>query len=150
MLPLAFVLGWGSALGIVFLQAAWGILAASWGVFCSLHCGTVRRALVWSLGGVAFGIFGAALLRGALATAQASGWSEVVPESTTQWIASVFSPLSLVESSFRPVYASYLPYSAQSTLPWGALAFSIVGAGLLALALFGSSTRAFAKLAHEG
>ncbi|PQV63399.1 ABC-type transport system involved in multi-copper enzyme maturation, permease component [Abditibacterium utsteinense] len=59
-LPLALLLpmtglisSWGMSLQFLLVEAVLGALAAAWGVFCSFHCGSVRSALSWSLGGAA-------------------------------------------------------------------------------------------------
>jgi ABC-type transport system involved in multi-copper enzyme maturation permease subunit len=44
---------WGTSLQFLAVEAVMGTLAAAWGVYCSFHGGTVRRALSMSLGGAA-------------------------------------------------------------------------------------------------
>ncbi len=148
MLPLAYAMSWGAALSTIVLQGAWGLLAGSWGVFCSLHCGKVRRALVWSLGGVALGLFGPSLARSALSAAFAGGTGPSLS-------AAIFSPLALAESGLRVASVSAWGTSTsagvvQASAYVGTMWLSIGAAAALAALLFASSARAFAKLAHRG
>ncbi|HEX9998249.1 MAG TPA: ABC transporter permease, partial [Abditibacterium sp.] len=58
-IPLALLLAmtglapWSMALQFIVVETILGALAAAWGTYCSFHCGNVRSALSWSLGGVA-------------------------------------------------------------------------------------------------
>lgn len=145
MLPLANVMSWSAALSTVVLQATWGLLAGAWGVFCSLHCGKTRRALVWSLGGVCMGLCGASLAQSA---ALAAGIG-TMQGGTSLWLSQILSPLALAQSGVRPIYGSALAY-APGALSVGLLWFSIAAAGGVAALLFAASARAFARLAHQG
>ncbi len=153
MLPLTYMMSWGAALSTIALQCAWGLLAGSWGVFCSLHCGKVRRALVWSLGGVAFGLFGAALGHSALIAATSGGW--IPGLDALNGVAQALSPLALAESGIRPVYG-YASYQLSGTMhiravmPLSTMWFSVGTACAVAGLLLASSGRVFAKLAHRG
>ena len=57
--PLALLCGmldlvpWALALRFVLVEIVLGLAAAAWGLYCSFHSDTVRRALALSLGGVA-------------------------------------------------------------------------------------------------
>ena len=57
--PLALLCGmldlvpWPAAVHFVVVEAILGTTAAAWGLYCSFHSNTVRRALATSLGGVA-------------------------------------------------------------------------------------------------
>ena len=61
--PLALLCGmldlipWQMALRFVLVEAVLGVAAAAWGLYCSFHSNTVRRALATSLGGVAALLF---------------------------------------------------------------------------------------------
>lgn len=52
LLPLTGLIPWGMALQFLIGETALGALAAAWGVYCSFHSSTVRKALSWALGGV--------------------------------------------------------------------------------------------------
>ena len=61
--PLALLCGmldlipWQMALRFVLVEAVLGVAAAAWGLYCSFHSNTVRRALATSLGSVAALLF---------------------------------------------------------------------------------------------
>jgi ABC-type transport system involved in multi-copper enzyme maturation permease subunit len=159
MLPMAYMMSWGAALSTLVLQASWGLLAGAWGVFCSLHCGALRRALVWSLGGVVFALFGAALGEGAIAAAFGGGpaANETVGAMLefSRWAATVLSPLSLIERALVPVYGGFSSWAGAAggaatsqPVPWLQMLLSSAGVAAVAAWLFASSARAFARLAH--
>ncbi len=62
LLPMLGELPWGMTFLFLGLELAFGAFAAAWGLFCSIQCLTVRRALGWALGGILVLMLGGPLL----------------------------------------------------------------------------------------
>jgi ABC-type transport system involved in multi-copper enzyme maturation permease subunit len=146
MLPLSYMMTWGVALSTIALQCAWGLLAGAWGVFCSLHCVKVRRALVWSLGGVGVGLSGAMASQFALQAAIGSWGTEASRGMSGWW--TVMSPLAVLEARVRPSYEAFVFGNGMQSM--STMWLSIGVATALSVVLFTASSRAFAKLARQG
>ena len=61
-LPALKLVPWAVALNFIVLELAFGVAAASWGLFCSVHGHTARRALGLALGGLVSLVVGNVLL----------------------------------------------------------------------------------------
>lgn len=61
-LPALKLVPWSMALNFVVLELSFGVAAASWGLFCSVHGHTMRRALGLALGGIVAMVMGNVLL----------------------------------------------------------------------------------------
>ena len=156
-MPILGFVDWPQALWFIAIEIAFGALAASWGVFCSLQVENVRRALTLSLGGVAFLLLGSTLLRSVLeglipqtATTVATSTNSPLVESAL-FFATTLSPLTLLNMMVRP--ASYFG-SGMSSLQQmqgnsSAVAASLVLVIVLTLLLFVWTARGFRRLARE-
>jgi ABC-type transport system involved in multi-copper enzyme maturation permease subunit len=127
-LPMLGIIPWSLAGLFLLVELIFAALAASWGIFCSLQCITVRRALGWSLGGMLILLLGGPAFGGFVASLQQS---RVLPVDLAlrQWLESL-SPLGLMEIANRAFSISGtagLPV-AQNT---GAVEWWQIGAPLL-------------------
>ena len=152
--PLALLCGmldlvpWKLALRFISAEVVLGLAAASWGLYCSFHSDTVRRALAMSLGGVA------ALL--AAHTLVAPLWNLLVTlkvvggaEGAQFWrglfpISLVFGPNATNMGSGLSVVGNSNSTVAYPLLPWPLVIYLILAVVLLAL-----TARDFQKLARE-
>lgn len=81
LLPMLGEVPWSMALSFLGLELVFGAFAAAWGLFCSIECLTVRRALGWALGGILV-----LMLGGPLLGAVASGLNYGNGDSTVRWL----------------------------------------------------------------
>ena len=156
-MPLLGLVDWPPALWFIAIEIAFGALAASWGVFCSLQVENVRRALTLSLGGVAFLLIGTALLRTVLEglVPKTTAFGATNANSTLMdcalFLTTALSPLSLLNMMVRPIsYASSgVSVSNQMSNAVPAVAASLVLVIVLAILLFVWTARGFRQLARE-
>jgi ABC-type transport system involved in multi-copper enzyme maturation permease subunit len=103
-LPMLGIVPWSLALSFVAMQLAFGALCASWGIFCSMHCVTVRRALGWSLGGVLFLLLGGTLLTGFINALQSNGLIPFNPSTgMLRHFVQLSSPLSMLDETLKTI-----------------------------------------------
>ena len=159
-MPLLGFAEWPQVLWFIAIEIAFGALAASWGVFCSLQVENVRRALTLSLGGVAFLLLGSTLLRSIL--------EGLMPKTTAfnaapissplmngvLFVTTALSPLSLLNMMVRPI--SYFNPSGSPTQQMqemqgnaALVAASLFLVVVLAAVLFVWTARGFRQLARE-
>jgi ABC-type transport system involved in multi-copper enzyme maturation permease subunit len=103
-LPMLGIIPWSLAGIFLLVELSFAALAASWGIFCSLQCITVRRALGWSLGGMLILLLGGPTFGGFVASLQQS---RVLPVNMAlrQWLESL-SPLGLMELANKAISIS--------------------------------------------
>ncbi len=106
--PLALLLAglgllpWRSALLFFVLEIAFGALAAAWGLYCSLHGVTVRRALGWALGGVLTLFMANSLISGVMVSTLLTP-AQSVPPLGSQLLAAALLPFSVLQSAVGPL-----------------------------------------------
>lgn len=105
LLPMLGELPWGLCFTFLGLEVVFGAFAASWGLFCSIQCVTVRRALGWSLGGILVMLLGGPLIRIVL-SGLSSGTSVADPMlKSTDTLTNLLLPLPALHEglmSFHP------------------------------------------------
>lgn len=137
LLPMLGELPWGMALSFLGLELVFGAFAAAWGLFCSIECLTVRRALGWALGGILV-----LMLGGPLLGAVAIGLSNGAGDSPVRWlneIVSLLLPLPALEGVLNLFNASGLraPTSASGPITLSVtFATLLIYATLTAILLF--------------
>ncbi|HEX8465242.1 MAG TPA: ABC transporter permease [Abditibacterium sp.] len=149
LLPMTGLVPWPLALRFMLVELVLGVLAAAWGIYCSFHCGSVRSALSWALGGVAALLVAPLFVRplwdilsllGLVSGGRpAAIWSEILP------FPLLFDRDLLGGPSSNWISSSGLSSGALSTV--GLLA--VVFYALLALILLTQTARNFQKMARE-
>jgi ABC-type transport system involved in multi-copper enzyme maturation permease subunit len=115
LLPMLGELPWGMALSFLGLELVFGAFAAAWGLFCSIECLTVRRALGWALGGILV-----LMLGGPLLGAVVMGLSNGSGDSPVRWLnetVSLLLPLPALEGVLNLFNASGLRPSSNGSDP---------------------------------
>ena len=151
--PLALLCGmldlvpWPMALRFVCVEVVLGLAAASWGLYCSFHSDTVRRALALSLGGAAALLLAHTLvyplwdllrtLKVVSGAAGALAWANLFP------IPLLFAPTAQRAGGGLSIVAANAPV-APAILPWPLAVYLLLAAVLLLL-----TARDFQKLARE-
>ena len=149
--PLALLCGlldlvpWPLAIRFIVAEVVLGLAAASWGLYCSFHSPTVRRALALSLGGVAALLLAHTLvfplwellrtLKVISGTAGAQFWNGLFP------IPLLFAPGA--DNASGSLVATSVPAN-YAILPWPLLIYLAFSAILLLL-----TARDFRGLARE-
>ena len=152
--PLALLCGlldlvpWALALRFIFVEVVLGLAAASWGLYCSFHSETVRRALALSLGGVSALLLAHTLvyplwdllrtLKVVSATSGAQAWASLFP------IPLLFAPEAQTASNGLGAAATSGAPISSALLPWPLALYLVLSAVLLFL-----TARDFQKLARE-
>jgi hypothetical protein len=115
------------------LELACGVFAAAWGLWCSIRHDVVRRALGWSLGGVAFLLIPGPLFGGLVLDAlQGSG--------------DVYSRLLGVLWPLPAMGVAIQPPTASGSTPWGdTWLLTTLIYGVTALVLFAATASAFRR-----
>ena len=152
------VVTWRAASCFLLIEIVFGALAAAWGIFCSLHARSTRRALALSLGGV-FIIAIAGLLFDNFVQQGFKilyGRTFISP-ALGSVLSALLSPLRLLEVVLNPssfiaaTSVSGVPLQAAapaSSLPVASVLFLSLGLwSLVALLLLWSTARSFGKYA---
>ena len=153
LLPMLGELPWGMTFLFLGLELAFGAFAAAWGLFCSIQCLTVRRALGWSLGGILVLMLGGPLLNSVI-SGLAMGTDGGAIVLKLQDITTLLLPLPALHgamTSFEPVsYGNYGAPVSGATLAslQGTLATMFVYGALSVILLF-ITARSFKHYAQE-
>ena len=148
--PLALLCGlldlvpWAMAIQFVLVEMVLGAAAAAWGVYCSFHSNTVRRALATSLGGVAALLLAHALvfpIWDLLKTLQVVKGNE----GAALW-ASIF-PIPLLFPRSSDGITSLMTGVSGTTGSWSG--WALLGYIALTVLLLWLTARDFGKLARE-
>ena len=134
---------WALAIRFIVAEIVLGLAAASWGLYCSFHSQTVRRALALSLGGIATLLLAHTLvfplwallrtLKLATGTAGAQFWNGLFP-----------IPLLFAPGADRANGAGAATLANAPILPWPLLVYLALSAILLVL-----TARDFRSLSRE-
>jgi ABC-type transport system involved in multi-copper enzyme maturation permease subunit len=147
LLPMTGLVSWPIALRFVLVELVLGTVAAAWGIYCSFHCGSVRSALSWSLGGVGALLIAPALVEPLFEVLKLLGL--LTRANLGPAFVSVF-PLSL---AFDRNAIDGFSNGAGFTLSPGALtglpALAALFYAILALLLLFQTARDFQKMARE-
>ena len=150
LLPMLGELPWSMTILFLGLELAFGAFAAAWGLFCSIQCLTVRRALGWSLGGILVLLLGGPLLDEVVRGLMASTSGDPFLDSLRYYM-NVALPLPALESAMRtfaPAFNNYGATASQMDVAATSLATMFLYLALTAILLV-TTARAFKHYAQD-
>jgi ABC-type transport system involved in multi-copper enzyme maturation permease subunit len=121
-----------AALSFISIELVFSLLVAAWGMYCSIHLVTVRRALGYTLGGLFCLIAGHIFASGTASEAISSFFREGARERVNLLIqagATMISPLALMAHALTPPAMNAYGMRALQQLPVvpGALLLGSIG-----------------------
>lgn len=149
LLPMLGELPWGMTFMFLGLELVFGAFAAAWGLFCSIQCLTVRRALGWSLGGILVLLLGGPLMNSVIEglSAGAGGGAAF---NNIKGLTDMILPLPSLELATAPFTNLYRYGAGTTTTPYGAVTFATLFLyAALTLILLVITARSFKQYAQE-
>jgi ABC-type transport system involved in multi-copper enzyme maturation permease subunit len=154
LLAVVKVVSWRAALALIAIELVFGPVAAAWGMFCSMHGKSTRRALTLSLGGVFIIAIGGYLFdNGVQQGLKLIYGRALISEKFGDILSALLSPLKLLSEILNPsAFIAAVPISGNSTpapaFPVTAVLFLSLGLwAAVAALLFWLTARAFARYA---